>query len=87
LAINGDYFGNAVNLAARLVSAAAPGQILTDAALQERLPHWPATPYGPLTLKGFEDPVPAFELRAAGGEHQLGATLPRCGERPASSPD
>ena len=28
LAINGDYFGNAVNLAARLVAAAAPGQIL-----------------------------------------------------------
>ena len=28
LAINGDYFGNPVNLAARLVAAAAPGQIL-----------------------------------------------------------
>ena len=32
LAINGDYFGNAVNLAARLVAAASPGQILADGA-------------------------------------------------------
>jgi len=32
LAINGDYFGNTVNLAARLVAAAEPGQILATAA-------------------------------------------------------
>ncbi|OBK27346.1 hypothetical protein A5634_22760 [Mycobacterium asiaticum] len=62
LAINGDYFGNPVNLAARLVSAATPRQILADSALRERLPDWPATPRGPLTLKGFGAPVPAFEL-------------------------
>ena len=30
LAIGGDYFGNPVNLAARLVAAAAPGQILAN---------------------------------------------------------
>ena len=30
LAIGGDYFGNPVNLAARLVAAAAPGQILAS---------------------------------------------------------
>ncbi len=35
LAINGDYFGNAVNLAARLVAAAAPGQILAAAELHD----------------------------------------------------
>jgi class 3 adenylate cyclase len=63
LAINGDYFGNPVNLAARLVAAAAPGQILTDSALHDELPDRPAVAHGPLTLKGFDEPVTAFELR------------------------
>lgn len=62
LAINGDYFGSPVNLAARLVGAAAPGQILADAALHEQLPDWPAAARGPFDLKGFDAPVDAFEL-------------------------
>ena len=64
LAINGDYFGNPVNLAARLVAAAEPGQILAGSALREILPDWPAVAHGPLVLKGFDDPVPAFDLSA-----------------------
>ncbi|MDR3655486.1 MAG: adenylate/guanylate cyclase domain-containing protein [Mycobacterium sp.] len=64
LAINGDYFGVPVNLAARLVAAAAPGQILAAAELYDKLPDWPATPYGPVTLKGFDAAVTAFDLRA-----------------------
>lgn len=79
LAINGDYFGNPVNLAARLVSAAAPGQILIDETLHDQLPAWPATPHGPLVLKGFDDPVPAFELRAGGGAHDTGQSWLHCG--------
>jgi class 3 adenylate cyclase len=63
LAINGDYFGSPVNLAARLVAAAAPGQILATSELRDELPDWPATAHGPLTLKGFDAPVAAFELR------------------------
>ncbi|WP_421840010.1 adenylate/guanylate cyclase domain-containing protein [Mycobacterium sp.] len=63
LAINGDYFGNPVNLAARLVSAAQPGQILASSELQARLPDWPASTHGPLTLKGFDAPVTVVELR------------------------
>jgi class 3 adenylate cyclase len=63
LAINGDYFGNPVNLAARLVAAAAPGQILAAAELHEQLPDWPVIAHGPLTLKGFDEPVTAFELQ------------------------
>ncbi|QUR68009.1 adenylate/guanylate cyclase domain-containing protein [Mycobacterium spongiae] len=63
LAISGDYFGNPVNLAARLVAAAAPGQILAAPALHDKLPDWPAIAHGPLTLKGFQAPVTAFELR------------------------
>jgi len=62
LAINGDYFGDPVNLAARLVAAAAPGQILAAAELREKLSDWQAVAHGPLTLKGFDEPVTAFEL-------------------------
>jgi class 3 adenylate cyclase len=67
LAINGDYFGNAVNLAARLVAAAAPGQILAAAELHEQLPDWPAIAQESLQLKGFDAPVIAYELGRAGG--------------------
>jgi len=62
LAINGDYFGNPVNLAARLVAAAAPGQILATSELHDQLPDWPAVAHGPLTLKGFDVPVTAYDL-------------------------
>jgi class 3 adenylate cyclase len=62
LAINGDYFGNAVNLAARLVAAAAPGQILAAAELHDELPDWPAIAQDPLILKGFDEPVTAYDL-------------------------
>jgi len=62
LAINGDYFGIPVNLAARLVAAAAPGQILAAAQLHDELPDWPAVAHVSLTLKGFDDPVSAFDL-------------------------
>ncbi len=66
VAVNGDYFGNPVNLAARLVGAAAPGQILVPADLLDQLPDWPATVLDPLTLKGFDDPVTAYELSHTG---------------------
>ncbi len=62
LAINGDYFGSMVNLAARLVGAAGPGQILASQALRDELPDWPATLCDPLMLKGFDTPVRAYEL-------------------------
>jgi class 3 adenylate cyclase len=62
LAMGGDYFGNAVNLAARLVAAAAPGQILAAREVYERLSDWPAVAQEPLQLKGFNGPVIAYEL-------------------------
>jgi class 3 adenylate cyclase len=62
LAINGDYFGNAVNLAARLVAAAGPGQILAAAEVHEQLPDWPAITQDPLILKGFDEPVTCYDL-------------------------
>jgi class 3 adenylate cyclase len=66
LTLNGDYFGNAVNLAARLVAAAAPGQILASAEVHEQLPNWPAVIQEPLQLKGFDAPMIAYELGRSG---------------------
>jgi adenylate cyclase len=62
LAIAGDYFGTAVNLAARLVGAAAPGQILASSDVRDELPGWAAIPQEPLLLKGFDTPVTAYDL-------------------------
>ena len=62
LAIGGDYFGNPVNLAARLVGAAAPGQILASNDGREELADWQAIPQEPLILKGFDSPVTAYDL-------------------------
>ena len=62
LALGGDYFGTPVNLAARLVGAAAPGQILASTDVRDELPDWPAIPLDPLTLKGFDEPVVAYDL-------------------------
>jgi adenylate cyclase len=66
LAIGGDYFGTAVNLAARLVAAAAPGQILAAADVRDELGDRPAIPQEPLLLKGFETPVTAYDLHVSG---------------------
>lgn len=63
LAIAGDYFGNPVNLAARLTAAAAPGQILASTDVRDALPNWPMAVQDPLTLKGFDAPVPAYDMR------------------------
>jgi adenylate cyclase len=65
LALGGDYFGTPVNLAARLVAAAAPGQILASTDVRDELSDCPAVPLDPLTLKGFEEPVMAYDLHLA----------------------
>jgi class 3 adenylate cyclase len=55
-----------VNLAARLVAAAKPGQILASQAVRDELPDWPATVQDALTLKGFDAPVTTYELHDSG---------------------
>lgn len=65
LAINGDYFGNPVNLAARLVATAQPGQILAAADVRDQLPTWSATAQDSLLLKGFDTPVTPYDLHPA----------------------
>ncbi len=66
LAIGGDYFGDVVNLAARLVAAALPGQILASSVVRTAVPACEAIAQDPLTLKGFDEPVMAFDMRRGG---------------------
>ena len=57
--------GNVPNLAARLCGAAGAGEILLDAQVERELGDMADTvPVGPLTLRGFQQPVPAFRLRS-----------------------
>jgi class 3 adenylate cyclase len=63
LDLNGDYFGHPVNLAARLVSAAAPGEILASTAVREAVPEWSAIACEPLNLRGIDEPVTAYLMR------------------------
>jgi adenylate cyclase len=62
-----DYaaIGNVTNLAARLCGEAKAGQILADRKTMAALDGvFQFEPVGPLTLKGFDKPVPAFALTA-----------------------
>ncbi len=61
-----DYaaIGKVTNLAARLCSEASAGQILVDQKTMARIEgSVDAEPVGPLSLKGFSHPVPAFSIR------------------------
>ena len=66
----GDYFGPLVNLLARLVKAASPGEIVvTEAAAGMLMPDkWTLVPLEPTELRGIEAPTRAFhvEHRAPG---------------------
>jgi class 3 adenylate cyclase len=58
--------GERVNLAARLTSAAAPGEIVVDEHTSARLGERVAMqPLAPLALKGFAAPVQAWRIDAA----------------------
>ena len=55
--------GDAVNVAARLESAAAVGEVAVSAETLSRLGDAEAEPLGDLFVKGRERPVEAFSLR------------------------
>jgi class 3 adenylate cyclase len=63
LALDGDYFGSSVNLAARLVANAEPGQILAAHHVTERLTDWSSEALEPVSLRGFDDPVTPYAIR------------------------
>ena len=58
--VYGDYYGETVNLAARLVNEAPPGTLLTSGAVRDRAGAFTFEPRGTLMLKGFAEPVPAY---------------------------
>jgi class 3 adenylate cyclase len=60
---DGDYYGSVVNLAARLVALAEPGEVLLSEAAADVADPATVEPLGPVEVKGFPEPVPAFRLR------------------------
>jgi len=71
----GDYVGGAVNLAARVTSASAPGQFLITTTMRRALepnPDVEFTELPPRALKGIADPVGLVDVRPAsrGGSTQ-----------------
>jgi adenylate cyclase len=65
---DGDYFGNNVNLAHRIVNRALAGEVLvTDrvAAMLETRPRLRLDPIGEVSLKGFPVPTELFAVRPA----------------------
>jgi class 3 adenylate cyclase len=64
---HGDYYGPVVNLAARLVDAAIPGEALVDASVVEAVKDDAGPvfePAGRRMLKGFDEPVAVWTLAA-----------------------
>lgn len=64
----GDYYGPNVNLAARLVNHAVPGEVLINDELVEAVtddPRYKFTPGGRRMVRGFDDPVSVWSLESA----------------------
>jgi adenylate cyclase len=60
--------GNVPNLAARLCGAAHVGEVIVDGNTEQDIAHIAGLePVGPLSLRGFLQPVPAFRLRSLKG--------------------
>lgn len=61
----GDFFGNAVNLAARICTAAGPGQVFiseTTRFVAGKIEAIEYVDHGPHELKGFQEPQRLFEV-------------------------
>jgi tetratricopeptide (TPR) repeat protein len=66
--------GDSVNLAARLVATAGPGQtVLSDGVYRALSGRGVCDPLGELGLKGFEAPTRAWQLRGLSGEPLIAA--------------
>jgi class 3 adenylate cyclase len=60
--------GDAVNVAQRLQSEAEGGEVVASAATVSAAPGVAADPIGPRHVKGREEPVEVYRVRAAAGE-------------------
>ena len=57
--------GNIPNLSARLCGAARAGETIVDAQTELEVAHIAEMePVGPLALRGFQQPVPAFRFKS-----------------------
>lgn len=66
VALHGDYYGEVVNLAARLVTAAEPSEVIVSGSLGESVgERFALERVSELALKGFDAPVPVCRLRRA----------------------
>ena len=64
---HGDYYGNVVNMAARLAELAIPGEVLVDAVTAKSASGSLAfSPAGHRLLKGYDDPIEVFSLDVDG---------------------
>jgi class 3 adenylate cyclase len=74
VAQDGDYYGPEVNLAARIVSEAGPGEILASAAAAEALTAQDllvTAARGEREVRGFERPVAVFAVERSSDRSQL----------------
>jgi len=63
VALHGDYYGEVVNLSARLVKAADPSQVMVSESLRDVVgERFAFEPGSDMALKGFDAPVVAFRL-------------------------
>jgi TolB-like protein/class 3 adenylate cyclase/Tfp pilus assembly protein PilF len=65
---DGDLYGEGVNLAARIQSAAGPGEVVVSEDAARALRHSRELRFdamGPVRLKGYATPIPLFRVRAA----------------------
>jgi adenylate cyclase len=63
VSVLGDVYGPVVNLAARLVGAADPSTVVVSESVHAAVDRvMPLSAIGPLTLKGFSDPVAAYRI-------------------------
>ena len=63
---DGDYFGRAVNLAARLLGSAGAGEIMASEDVARATAEYPWRHRGPTHLRGFAKPVDVYALEPAG---------------------
>ena len=63
VALHGDYYGEVVNLAARLVKAGDPSEVIVSDSLQQAVGEgFVFEPASEMALKGFDAPVAGFRL-------------------------
>ena len=82
----GDIYGDAVNLAARLLALANPGELLMSEAVHARLSDenatWPRL-IGRQSLKGIQEPVRLFSMSSSlAGTNPVETKMPSTGKRP-----